>query len=200
MIAVFRSELYRSLSLRSSWLALAGFAVVAALSGWLDRVAWSLFAGGGAFGLAVILVAQHHQHRTAILLYLARPRRWPVLVAQCLVAALLGSVLVAVSGIALFLDGQSAHYLSTLRVAPLIAVLGVLCATVVRRPLWLVAGAFGWVLFIEGLINRMDHGLPFASYMFAAGGDPAGLLHLLAWTAAVVPPALWSLHRDLTAD
>ncbi|SDT47082.1 hypothetical protein [Actinoplanes derwentensis] len=200
MIAVVRSELYRGVSIQSSWLALFGFALLAALMGWFDKNFWSLFAGIGAFGLAAIVTAQHYQHRTAILLFLSRPHRWRVLAAQCLVSALYGLVLAAGSGLAVLIDADAGQYWSTVLVSPVMSIFGTLCVTVVRRPLWLFAGLFGWVLFAELLINKGDGGLPFASFMLAAGGNTKALLVLLGWTAAAAVPAAWAISRDLSGD
>ncbi|HWS31333.1 MAG TPA: hypothetical protein VN408_01175 [Actinoplanes sp.] len=200
MIAVIRSELYRGVTIRSSWLALLGFAFLAALMGWFDKNFWSLFAGLGAFGLATIVTAQHYQHRTAILLFLSRPHRWRVLAAQCVSSALAGVVLTALSGLAVLVDSDPGHYVSTVLVSPVMGVFGTLCVTVLRRPLWVFAGLFAWVVFVELLINRGEGGLPFTSFMLAAGGSTSGLLALLGWTAAVIPPAAWAISRDLTGD
>ncbi|GAA1623314.1 hypothetical protein [Actinoplanes couchii] len=202
MIAVLRSELYRGVTIRSSWLALIGFAFLAALMGWFDKNFWSMFAGFGAFGLAAIVTAQHYQHRTAILLFLSRPHRWRVLAAQCVSSALFALVLAAGSGLAVLIDADAGHYASTVLVTPLMGVFGTLCVTVVRKPLWLFAGTFGWLVFVELLINRGEGsgGLPFTSFMSAAGGNTRALLFLLAWTAAAIVPAAWSISRDLTGD
>jgi hypothetical protein len=200
MIAVLRSDLYRSVSIRSSWLALIGFAFMAALFGWFNKEAWSLFAGIGAFGIAVIVTSQHYQHRTAVLVFLSHPHRWRVLIAQCLVAALLGTTLAAGSGLAVLLDDNAAHYGSTVLVAPVMAVFGALCTTVVRHPLWLFGGLFAWLLFAEGLINRAENGLPFAAFALASAGNTTAMLVLLAWTGAAVPVAVWAIHRDLAGD
>jgi hypothetical protein len=200
MIAVVRSELYRSVSIMSSWLALIGFAFMAALFGWFSREAWSLFAGVGAFGIAVTVTAQHFQHRTMVLVYLNHPHRWRVLIAQCVSAAFLGTLLAAVSGVAVLIDDSAAHYRSTVLVAPVMAVFGTLCTTVVKRPMWLLGGVFAWLLFAEAVINKMGIGLPFASFAMASGGNTKALLYLLAWTAAAIPVAVWAIHRDLAGD
>ncbi|MFI7597520.1 hypothetical protein [Actinoplanes sp. NPDC049681] len=200
MIAVLRSELYRSLTVVSSWVSLAGFAFLAAITGWFSEEFWSLLAGLGAFGIAVMVTAQHYQHRTALLLFLGRPQRLRVLAVQCVVAALLGLVLVAVSGIPVLMAGKTGWYASTLTVAPLIATYGVANATVVRRPLWLLAGYVGWLIFAEGLIGRFEEPLPFTSFLSASSGSTKGLLALLAWTAAALPVAAWSIRRDLAGD
>jgi hypothetical protein len=200
MIAVVRSELYRSVSIRSSWLALLGFAFMAALFGWFSKELWSMFAGVGAFGIAVTVTAQHYQHRTGVLVFLNHPHRWRVLIAQCVSAAVLGTVLAAVSGVAVLLDDNAAHYRSTVLVAPVMAVFGTLCTIVVPHPMWLLGGVFAWFLFAEALINRMANGLPFAAFALASGGNVKALLVLLAWTAAAIPIAVWAIHRDLAGD
>jgi hypothetical protein len=198
MIAVLRSELYRSLTIRSSWVSLAGFATLAALTGWFSEEFWMLFAGLGAFGMAVMITSQHYQHRTAILVFLGQPHRLRVLAVQCLVAILYGLLLTAVSGVAVASSGYTEQYLSTLTVVPLIAVFGVANATIVRRPLWLLAGWLGWFFFAEGLIGRLEEPLPFTSFLFAAAGQPKFQLALLAWTAASLPLAAWFVRRDVT--
>jgi hypothetical protein len=200
MIAVVRSELYRSVSIVSSWLALAGFAFMAAVFGWFNKEAWSLFAGIGAFGIAVTVTAQHFQHRTVVLVYLSQPHRWRVLPALCLSAALLGTLLTAVSGVMVLLEDSAVQYRATVLAAPVMAVFGTLCTVVVRHPMWLLGGLFAWLLFAEGLINRGAIGLPFASFALASGGNVKGLLVLLAWTAAAVPVALWAVRRDVSTD
>ncbi|GIE75436.1 hypothetical protein Aph02nite_13860 [Actinoplanes philippinensis] len=200
MIAVIRSEMYRSVSIMSSWLALIGFAFMAALVGWFSKEAWSLFAGVGAFGVAVTVTAQHYQHRTMVLVLLNHPHRWRVLISQCVSAAVLGVVLAAVSGLAVLLGESAAHYRSTVLVAPVMAVFGTLCTVVVRHPMWLLGGVFAWLLFAEGLINGMAIGLPFASFAMASAGNVKALLILLAWTAAAIPPAVWSVYRDVSSD
>jgi hypothetical protein len=200
MIAVVRSELHRSVSIMSSWLALIGFAFMAAVFGWFSKEAWSLFAGIGSFGIAVTVTAQHYQHRTIVQVLLNQPHRWRVLIAQCVSAALLGSALTAVSGVAVLFGESAAHYRSTVLVAPVMAVFGTLCTVVVRHPMWLLGGVFAWLLFAEVLINRMENGLPFAAFALASGGDTKALLVLLAWTAAAVPVALWAVYRDLSSD
>jgi hypothetical protein len=199
VITVLRSELYRSLTIRSSWVSLVGFASLAALTGWFSPEVWSLFAGLGTFGIAVVLTAQHYQHRTAVLVFLGQPHRLRALAAQFAVAVLFGLVLAAVSGIAVAASGFTPQYYSTLTVIPLIATYGVANATIVRRPLWLLAGYLGWLVFVEGLIGRLEEPLPFTSFLFASAGQPKFLLALLAWTAASLPAA-WSISRDLTGD
>ncbi|WIN00308.1 hypothetical protein ACTOB_004006 [Actinoplanes oblitus] len=200
MIAVLRSELYRALTVPSSIIALAGFGFVAALTGWFDEDFWALLAGLGTFSTAVMTTAQHYQHRTALLVFLGRPQRVGVLAVQCMVAVLMGVVLVAVSGITVVFSGEAAQYVRTLTATPLMAIFGVANATIIRKPLWLLVGYLGWLIFAEGLIGRLEEPLPFSSFLMASAGDTRGLLALAAWTVAALPVAAWSIRRDLTGD
>lgn len=200
MIAVLRSELYRTLTVLSSWLSMAASMALGLLFSWFSEEFWSLFAGLGAFGVAVVVTGQHYQHRTAVLLYLAQPRRLRALAAQCLSAALIATVLAAVSGLNLFATDKGAQYAATLSVVPLIAFFGVATTTVVRKPVWLFAGFAGWLLFVEGLINRLEGPLPFSSFLQAATGDRDQLGVFAAWTAAALIVAAWAVRRDLSGD
>lgn len=199
MIAVLRSELYRTLTIRSSWVSFAGFAFLGAATGWFSEEFWSLFAGLGAFGVAVVVTSQHYQHRTAVLLFLGQPRRLWVLASQCVSAAVIGVVLAAASGVAV-LGPEPTQYRSTVMMAPVIAVFGVANATVVRRPLWLLIGYGGWLILVEGVIGRLESPLPFTSFLMACTGDVRALLAFLGWTGAALVAAIWSIRRDLTAD
>ncbi|GAA4607832.1 ABC-2 type transport system ATP-binding protein [Actinoplanes octamycinicus] len=201
MIAVLRSELYRTLTVPASLIALAGFGLLAALTGWFDEDFWSLLAALGTFSTAVMVTAQHYQHRTALLVFLGRPQRLTVLAVQCVVAVLIGVLLVAVSGITVLRSGEgSEQYFTTLAATPLIAVFGVANATIVRRPLWLLVGYLGWLVFAEGLIGRLESPLPFSSFLMASAGDPRALFALACWTGAALPVAAWSISRDLSGD
>ncbi|GLY06509.1 MULTISPECIES: hypothetical protein [Actinoplanes] len=197
MIAVLRSELHRSLSIRSSWIILALFAGLAAFTGWLSEDFWTLFAGLGAFGIAIVLTSQHYQHHTIILTFLGRPQRLVVLAVQCLVAILFGLALGVVSGFPI-VGGHPGQYLTTLAAIPLIAVFGVANATIVRRPMWLLGGYLGWLVIAEGMIGRLEEPLPFTSFLFASIGQPRFQLALLGWTAGSLALAAWSVRRDVT--
>jgi len=72
MITLVRSELYRMATIRSSWVSIALYGAVLASFGVLDANWWALFAGIGAFGIAVLTVAQHYQQKTVALSYLER--------------------------------------------------------------------------------------------------------------------------------
>lgn len=200
MIATLRSELFRTLTVRSSWVSMAVAIAVGVVFGWFSDEFWALFAGLGAFGVAAVIVSQHYQHRTAVLLFLGQPRRLRALVAQCVVAVLLTTVLGAVSGLTQFSTGTGERYLTTLAVVPLVALYGVANATVVRKPIWLLGGYAGWLIFVEGLIGRLESPLPFSSFLDAATGDTRSFLIFAGWTAAALLAAVWSIRRDLSSD
>ena len=200
MIAVLRSELFRTLSIPSSWASMAGAVILGAMFGWFDENFWTLFAGLGAFGVAVVITSQHYQHRTAVLLFLGQPRRLRALTAQVLTAIVIALALTAFSGLTVLPAGERQQYLDTLTVTPLIALFGVANATVVRKPTWLFVGYGGWLLFVEGLIGRLESPLPFTSFMLASTGNGRYLLAFTAWTAAATLGAVWSIRRDLTSD
>ena len=200
MIAVLRSELHRSLTVRSSWVSLGVATVLGATMGWLSEDFWSLFSCLGTFGVAVMNTGQHYQHRTSVLLFLGEPHRWRVLAAQCVAAAVLGLGLTGVSGAVVLLTGEADHFRSTLTAIPLLAAFGVAAATIVRRPLWLLAGFSTWVLFVEGLLTKLEGPLPFSGALMAASGDLRGLLVLAAWTVVALLAAGWFVRRDLAGD
>src|SRR5262245_52984282 len=99
MLTLIRSELYRMATIRSSWVSIALFGFVAAAFGVLGPSYWALFAGLGAFGISALTVAQHHQHRTVALMYLARPRRLTALFAQVATTVIVSWVVAALSGV-----------------------------------------------------------------------------------------------------
>jgi hypothetical protein len=200
MIGLLRSELYRTLMIRSGWVSIAATVALGLGFGIFDVAFWSLFAGLGSFGLAVMTTAQHYQHRPAVLLFLGRPRRLLVLTAQCLSAALVATGIALVSGVGVLNWGENDKYRATLAVVPLIAVFGVAAATVVRRPLWLLGAAAGWLVFVEGLFGRLESPLPFTAFLSAAGGDEHFLLIFAGWTAAALLGAVIAIRRDLTGD
>jgi hypothetical protein len=201
MIALVRSELYRMATIRSSWVSIVLFGAVDASFGVLSAYWWALFAGIGTFGIAVFTVAQHYQHRTAALLYLARPRRYPVLLAQVITTVVVALVLTALTGItALLKGGNDTTYRHTLTVIPIMAVFGAATAAVVRRPAWLLYGFAVWFVLVEGLLGQMRWPLPISSYLDAARGDPYGLEVFLVWAVVALGIALLGLRRDLTAE
>ena len=200
MITVLRSELYRTLTIRSSWVSMGVAGAVGLVFGWFSDDFWALFAGLGAFGVAVVIASQHYQHRTAVLLFLGQPRRLRALAAQCLVAVVLTLVITAVSGLTQFTTSSGNRYVATLTVVPLVALFGVANATVIRKPVWLLGGYAGWLIFVEGLIGKLESPLPFSSFLEAATGDPNDLLTFAGWTAGALLLAAWSIRRDLTTE
>ncbi|MFF5288633.1 hypothetical protein [Paractinoplanes globisporus] len=200
MIILVRSELYRMATIRSSWVSLSLFGFLAAAFGIVGPYYWALFAGVGAFGISVLTVAQHYQHRTVALFYLARPKRIPVLIAQVITTVAVAWVLAAASGITALLKGGGATYVHTLIVVPIMAVFGASIAAVVRRASWLLIGFGAWFVVVEGLIGQLKWELPISSYLDAARGNPFGLEVFLVWAAAALAVAIALLGRDLAGD
>jgi ABC-2 type transport system ATP-binding protein len=198
MIALIRAELYRTMTIRSGWITIVLFGAFAAAFGVLNAYGWALFAGIGAFGIAVFTVARHFQHRTAALLYLARPKRIEVLLAQVVTTVLIAWVFTAVT--ALVRDGNGAVYRHTLTVVPVMAVFGAAAAAVVRRPSWLLYGFAVWFVLVEALIGGMRWPLPISSYLDAAGGNPYGLEVFGVWASGTLAVAALMLRRDFAAD
>ncbi|GLY06702.1 hypothetical protein [Actinoplanes sp. NBRC 101535] len=200
MTADVLSELYRILTVRSSWISILGFAFLGVATAWFSPEFWSMFAGMGGFGVAALTTAQHYQHRTVVLLLLGRPRRVRALIVQSVTAALLTIPPAAVSGLAVLRDGTPGSYLWTLAAVPVMAVFGVAGATVVRRPVWLLAGWGLWLLVVEGLLGQLDAPLPFSAYLSAAAGDRHGFGVLLLWAGAGFLAGAVSIRRDLSGD
>ncbi|MGX7676960.1 hypothetical protein [Plantactinospora sp. DSM 117369] len=200
MIALVRSELYRMATIRSSWVSIAVFSVLGALFGAVNVDAWALLAGMGAFGLAVLGVTQHFQHRTAVLLYLARPARLLTLLGQVVASVIVAVGFAAVSGVTVLAKGDLTQYRNTLTLVPVMAVFGAANAAVVRRPTWLFLGYAGWFVFVEGLLGRLSAPLPFSAFLGAGGGDRTSLLIAAAWTALALAAAAIATRRDLSTD
>jgi hypothetical protein len=200
MIAVVRSELYRLSMTRSNALSLSVFTAFGVILSVIGDDFWALLAGVGAFGFGAIGVSQHYQHRTAVLLYLARPRRIRVLLAQLVTAVIVSFGFTAVSGGLVLIQGDRDRYLITLVVAPIMAVLGAAAAAIARSATFLFVGFAAWILFVEAMYGKLQDPLPFSAYLDAAGGDVRKLLILLAWTLAAVIGAIFAVRRDLTGD
>ena len=201
MIGLIRSELYRMATIRSSWVCIALFGAVAAAVGVLNAYGWALFAGIGAFGIAVLTVSQHYQHRTAALLYLARPKRLPVLIAQVVTTMAVAWALTALSGITVLLEDAPGHpYRHTLTVVPIMAVFGAATAAIVRRSSWLLLGFALWFVMVEGLLGQMKWLLPISTYLEAAKGNAFGLEVFTVWAVVALAGAVLTLPRDLAAD
>jgi hypothetical protein len=200
MITLIRSELYRMATIRSSWVSLALYGAVAASFGILEASFWALFAGLGAFGIAALTIAQHFQHRTIALLYLARPKRLTVLLAQVLTTVLVASLFAALTGIPVLLKGQHQPFNDTLTVVPVMAVFGAGVAAIVRRASWLLFGFAVWFVIVEGIIGKMEWQLPISAYLEAASGDAFGLEVFTVWAIAALAVAVLTLNRDLSGD
>jgi hypothetical protein len=200
MIALLRSELYRIATVPANWISIAIFGVLGLLLGFFSADMWGLLAGMGTLVLAALAVCQHYQHRTVILLHLARPRRIVVLAIQVLTAVTVTLGFVAVSGVTVLIQGDSDQYGNTLLVVPVLAILGVAGATIVRRSTILFVGCSVWLLFVEGLIFKLKGPLPFSAYLEAATGDRMALLILTSWTALALSGAVIAIRRDLAGD
>ena len=203
MITLVRSELYRMATIRSSWLSLALFATLAASLGVLDGYWWAMFAGIGAFGISALTVAQHFQHRTAALLFLARPKRFSVLFAQVLTTVAVSWIITAVTGITARVNGGiggQLTYRHTIAVVPIMAIFAAATAAIVRRSSWLILGFGIWFVVVEGLIGQLKWPLPFSAYLKASGGDAFGLEIFIFWAVVALAVAVPMLARDLPAD
>jgi hypothetical protein len=199
MTAVLRSELYRVLTTRSSWVTLALATAAAAMFGFLGPDSWALMAGLGAFAVAAIVTTSNYQHGTVVLLYLGQPRRLRALAAQALVGVVLATGTAALSG--LFALGVATdRYAATMVVVPLMALFGVANAVLIRHPTWLLAGWGGWVVFVEGVISRFEQPLPFTAYERAGAGEPRYVAIFALWTLAALVLAVVAVRRDVAAD
>ncbi|RSM65394.1 hypothetical protein DMB66_16155 [Actinoplanes sp. ATCC 53533] len=200
MIAVVRSELYRLSTVRSSAMSLAIFTALGILLSMIGADFWALLAGVGAFGFGATGIAQHYQHRTAVLLYLARPRRLRVLLGQLVTTVLVSLGFTVVSGLLVLIQGNHERYLITVVVAPLMALLGAAGAAIARSATFLFVGFATWILFVEAMYGKMQEPLPFSAYLDAASGDPRKLLILLGWVLAAIVGAIFAIRRDLNGD
>ncbi|MEU8422257.1 hypothetical protein AB0C15_15425 [Micromonospora sp. NPDC048835] len=200
MISILRSDLYRTVTIRSSVVSLVVLSLLVLLVGAVNIDAWALMAGMGAFGFAAMVVAQHYQHRTAVLLYLSQPRRMVVLGGQLAAATVVATGFVATSGLAVLIRGDAGPYRDLVTVVPILAILAGSCASVVRRSTWLFLGAAGWFVFVEGLVGRLQLPLPFTALISAGAGDTRGLLTAAGWAAVALAVASVSVGRDLTGD
>ncbi|RKN22283.1 hypothetical protein D7147_06215 [Micromonospora musae] len=200
MISVIRSDLYRAATIRSSWISLVIFTLLGLLLGAVNIDAWRLLTGMGAFGFAAMIVAQHHQHRTAVLLYLSQPRRLVVLSGQVVAAMVVATGFVAASGLTVLFKGDTERYGHLLTAVPVIAILAAACASIVRRSTWLLLGCAGWFVLVEGLIGKLKLPLPFTSLLGAGSGDTRGLLIAVLWAVAALVVASLTIGRDLASD
>jgi hypothetical protein len=197
VIAVVRSELYRLSTVRSSALSLAVFTAAGVVFSMIGSDFWALLAGVGAFGFGATGISQHYQHRTAVLLYLARPRRIRVLAAQLVTALIVSLGYTVVSGLLVLIQGNRERYLITVVVAPLMAVLGAAGAAIARSATFLFVGFATWIVFVEAMYGKLQEPLPFSAYLDAAGGDARKLMILVGWIVAAIAGAVFAVRRDL---
>ncbi|MFC6020780.1 hypothetical protein ACFP2T_32005 [Plantactinospora solaniradicis] len=174
--------------------------MVGLLLGAVNIDAWALLVGMGAFGLSAMIVSQHYQHRTAVLLYLAKPRRVAVLVGQVVTAVIVTVGIVAVSGLTVALKGDPTRYGNLMATLPILGVFGAATAAIVRRSTWLFLGAACWFVFVEGLGGRLRAPLPFSAFLGAGAGDPRSLVIAGSWTILAVVVAMVAVGRDVTGD
>jgi hypothetical protein len=201
MLTLIRSELYKMATIRSSWVSIALLGIAAASAGILEPYWWAMVAGIGAFGIAALTVAQHYQHRTIALLYLARPSRLMVLIAQVITTVAVAWGTTALSGITVLIEGGGrTAYWQTLTVVPIMAVFGAAMAAIVRRSSWLIYGFAVWFVLVEGLAGQLKWPLPITAYLDASGGDTFGLEIFSVWAVAALAFAVPTLSRDLTTD
>ncbi|GAA2847594.1 hypothetical protein Acy02nite_03030 [Actinoplanes cyaneus] len=205
MSSLIRAELYRMATIRSSWVSLALFGAVAAAAGVWDKSWWVLFAGIGAFGISVLTVTQHYQHRTIALLYVARPRRFQVLLAQVVTTMLVAEMLAVFSGLPVWFRWSHQTYTQTLFVIPVMAAFGAGLAATVRRSAWLLSGFGVWFVIVEGIAGGLKWPLPMTSYLNASrsdglGGDAFALEIFVFWAVTSLAVAAVALRRDLTGD
>ncbi len=73
-------------------------------------------------------------------------------------------------------------------------------AVLIRHATWLVAGWGAWLLFVEGLIEKLDQPLPFTAFLRGAGGETRFIWIFTAWTAAALLLAVIAVRRDVHAD
>lgn len=200
MTAVVRSELYRLSTVRSSALSLAVFTGAGIVLSMVGSDFWALLAGVGAFGFGATGIAQHYQHRTAVLLYLARPHRIRVLLGQLLTTLIVSLAFTVVSGALVLIQGNRERFLITVVVAPIMALLGAAGAAIARSATFLFVGFATWILFVEAMYGKLQEPLPFSAYLDAASGDLGKLLILAGWTLAAMVGAAFAVHRDLNGD
>ncbi|WP_157442121.1 hypothetical protein [Actinoplanes awajinensis] len=187
-------------TIRSSWVSIALFGAVTAAAGVVDADWWALFAGIGAFGISVMTVTQHFQHRTAALLYLARPQRFTVLLAQVVTTVVISWLVAAVSGVTVVSKWGTWTYYHALVAVPIMAVFGAALAAVVRRSVWLLSGFGVWFVIVEGVAGQFKYPLPMTSYLDASRGDAFGIEIFLVWAVAALAVAAVALRRDLSGD
>jgi hypothetical protein len=200
MTEVIRAELYRMYTLRSWRLALPAAALICLLAGLADTGAWTFLVGTMVFLLGVVGGAQHYQHRTAILLFLARPKRLTVLAGQAVAYGLVGGAFAGLTGVGALANGDFAQYAFTGIAAALMTVFAVANAAILRRPVWIIIGYGLWFVIVELLIFQGEFPGPFMGYLAVMISEPMKLLALVFWTVVSLAVAVRAIARDVTGS
>ena len=200
MIAVMRSELYRLATIRMWWLSILGAGVLTTGVGLLGDAAWALVLGMAVFGFGVVFGTQHYQHRTAVLVFLAKPWRVPVLAGQTLVFALGMTAFAMVTGLPT-LAGDPQSYVLGVMVTPPLAIFAVANAAILRKPIVILAGYGGWFLVVEVLLGQLRLPGPFTAFINAAARSSPLMVFVSAfWAVAATAAAWWAIRRDMAGD
>jgi ABC-2 type transport system ATP-binding protein len=200
MIAVAQNELYRLRTVRAWWLTLPAAVALCLTAGMIDQTLWTFVVGAVVFLVGVVGTAQHYQHGTAILLFLARPQRLTVLLGHTLVYAALGAAVAAITGLGLVARQEWSTYGATIGGACLLAAFAVANAAIVRRPVWIISGYGSWLLVGELLLGQLQMPGPFTGYLAASVEGPASLLILAAWTTLAMLVAARAVERDVPEE
>jgi hypothetical protein len=200
VIAVMRSELYRLATIRMWWLSIIGAGVLTGGVSLLGDAAWAVVLGMAVFGFGIVFGTQHYQHRTAVLVFLAKPRRVQMLAGQALVFAAGMTGFAMVTGLPVLASAPESYVLGTM-VTPLLAIFAVANAAILRKPIMILAGYGGWFLVVEMLLGRLELPGPFTAFINAAARSSPLMVYALAfWAAVATAVAIWAIRRDVTAD
>jgi len=200
MTAVVRTELYRLATVRSWWLSVVGACALTTLVAFGESGPWAGLVGMVTFLFGVVGAAQHYQHRTAFLVFLARPRRLAVLAGQTVAYAAAALLFAAATGLPVLAQGRVDDYACTVLGAPLLAVFAVANAAILRRPIWIIIGWGLWFVIVDALIGRLEIPLPFSSYLNGSVRDHTMGIALIGWAAVSLGAAGWFIRRDVTGD
>ncbi|MEV8515366.1 hypothetical protein [Dactylosporangium sp. NPDC051484] len=197
---VVQAELYRLGTIRSWWVSLLAGWMLMLLIGVLGAGEWIFVVGLVAFVIGVVGGAQHYQHRTAVLVFLARPHRVVVLAAQALAYGLVAAVVTALGGLTRLVFGDWRTCLWAVLAAALLAVFGLANAVVLRRAIWIIVGYGVWFLVVEAFLGLLARPLPFSSYLGAASGRTGALAVLAGWVLASLAAAGALTRRDVNGS
>jgi|1185.fasta_scaffold37564_2 hypothetical protein len=200
MISVLKSELYRLGTIRSWWLSVLGAGVLTTAVTLLGDAAWAVVLGMAVFGFGVVFGTQHYQHRTAVLMFLAQPRRVRALVGQTLVFAFGATAFAVVTGVPM-LAVEPQSYVTTVVVTPFLAIFAVANAAILRRPIFILAGYGGWFFVVEVLLGRLELPGPFTAFLnTAARAQPMMLIPAVFWAMVAAAVASWAVRRDVAGE